>query len=87
MKRSPLLVALAAAVLVVFAGTASAFGTVRDHFLGTTAGSRIAFTSFRNGDFDLYVMNADGTRQRRLTTPRGVSRRRRGRQTGAGSLL
>ena len=62
-------VALAAAVLVVFVGTASAFGTVRDLFLGTTAGSKIAFTSFRNGSFDLYVMNADGSKQRRLTTP------------------
>jgi Tol biopolymer transport system component len=72
-KRSPLLVALAAALLVVFVGTASAFGTVRDRFLGTTAGSKIAFTSFRNGDFDLYVMNADGTRQRRLTPARGFS--------------
>ena len=65
------LVALAAAVLVVVAGTASAFGTVRGLFLGTTAGSRIAFTSFRNGSFDLYVMNADGSKQRRLTTPAG----------------
>ena len=64
-----MLVALAAAVLVVVVGTASAFGTVRDQFLGTTVGSRIAFTSFRNGSFDLYVMNADGSKQRRLTTP------------------
>jgi TolB protein len=71
--RHATLVALAAAVLIVFAGTASAFSTVRDHFLGTTVGSRIAFTSFRNGDFDLYVMNADGTRQRRLTPARGFS--------------
>ncbi len=88
MKRSPSLVALAAAVLVVFVGTASAFGTVRDLFLGTTAGSRIAFTSFRNGSFDLYVMNADGSKQRRLTTPLAtpVARRRRGRPTGGGSL-
>jgi hypothetical protein len=38
--RHAILVALAAAVLVVFVGTASAFGTVRDLFLGTTAGSR-----------------------------------------------
>ena len=64
------LVALAAA-LVVVGSTASAFGTVRDLFLGKTAGSRIAFTSFRNGNFDLYVMNADGSKQRRLTTPAG----------------
>jgi Tol biopolymer transport system component len=31
-------------------------------------GSRIAFTSFRNGKGDIYVMNADGSRQRRVTT-------------------
>ena len=85
--RHAILIALAAVVLLVFAGTASAFGTVRDLFLGTTAGSKIAFTSFRNGNFDLYVMNADGSKQRRLTTPaRGISRRRRGRPTGGGSL-
>jgi Tol biopolymer transport system component len=59
----------AAATALVVVGTASAFGTVRDHFLGTTAGSRIAFTSLRNASFDLYVMNADGSKQRRLTTP------------------
>ncbi len=73
MKRSPLLVALAAAVLV-FVGTAPALGSVRDHLLRTTAGSRIAFTSFRNGSFDLYVMNADGSKQRRLTSPAGSNR-------------
>jgi Tol biopolymer transport system component len=68
--RHAILVALAAAVLVVVVGSASAFGTVRDHFLGTTAGSKIAFTSVRNGTyFDLYVMNADGSKQLRLTTP------------------
>ena len=66
-----MLVALAAAVLIVFVGTASALGTVRDLFLGPTADSKIAFTSFRNGSFDLYVMNADGSKQRRLTTPAG----------------
>jgi dipeptidyl aminopeptidase/acylaminoacyl peptidase len=71
MKRSLLLIALAAAVLVVFVGAASAFGTVRDLVLGTTEGSRIAFTSFRNGSFDLYVMNADGSGQRNLTRHRG----------------
>lgn len=30
-------------------------------------GSRIAFTSNRGGDFDIYVMDADGSDQRRLT--------------------
>jgi len=61
------LVMLAAAALVIV-GTASAFGTVRDLFLGTTEGSRIAFTSSRNGGFGLYVMNADGSQQRRLAS-------------------
>ena len=69
--RHAILIALAAVVLLVFAGTASAFGTVRDLFLGTSAGSKIAFTSFRNGKFDLYVMNADGSKQHRLTIPAG----------------
>jgi TolB protein len=69
MKRSPVLVALSVAALVVVVGTTSALGAVRDLVLGPTAGSRIAFTSFRNGSFDLYVMNADGSKQRRLTTP------------------
>jgi Tol biopolymer transport system component len=70
-KRSPLLVGLAGAVLIVVVGTASAVGSVRDLFPGTTVGSKIAFTSFRNGSFDLYVMNADGSKQRKLTTPAG----------------
>ena len=84
--RHAILVALAAAVLVVFVGTASAFGTVRDLVLGPTVGSKIAFTSFRNGNFDLYLMNADGSKQRRLTTPARSFLPRRGRLTGAGSL-
>jgi Tol biopolymer transport system component len=68
------LVALAPVVLGVVVGTASAYGSVRDLFLGTSAGSRIAYTSFRNGRFDFYVMNADGSKQRRLTTPARSSR-------------
>jgi Tol biopolymer transport system component len=34
-------------------------------------GSRIVFTSVRDGDLDLYTMNADGTDVRRLTTELG----------------
>ncbi len=30
-------------------------------------GSRIAFTSFRDANAEIYVMNADGTAQTRLT--------------------
>ena len=33
-------------------------------------GTRIAFTSRRSGDFDVYVMNADGTGTQRLTSTR-----------------
>ena len=69
MKRSRLLVTVAAAALLIFVGDTSAFGNVRDLVLGATGGSRIAFTSFRNGSFDVYVMNADGSKQHRLTTP------------------
>jgi TolB protein len=61
------LVALAAAVLVVVVGTASAFGTVRDLVVGAPVKSKIAFQSFRDGRFDAYVMNVDGSGQRRLT--------------------
>ena len=91
MKRSRLLVTVAAAALLIFVGTTSAFGNVRDLVLGATGGSRIAFTSFRNGSFDVYVMNADGSKQHRLTTPPGApgraTRRQRGRPMGRGSLL
>jgi Tol biopolymer transport system component len=65
------LVALGAAAIVVIVGTASAFGTVRSFVLGTNEGSRVAFTSYRNGSFDLYVVNADGSNQRRLTPTAG----------------
>ena len=58
---------LAAAVLVLVVGTASAFGTVRDLVLGAPVKSKIAFQSFRDGRFDAYVMNIDGSGQRRLT--------------------
>ena len=30
-------------------------------------GTRIAFTSNRDGNYEIYVMNADGTGQRRVT--------------------
>ena len=34
-------------------------------------GQLIAFTSFRDGDADIYVMNADGTNTRRITSAKG----------------
>jgi TolB protein len=48
-------------------GTASAFGTVRDLFLGTRVNSKIYFSSFRDGQWDAYVMNTNGSGQRRVT--------------------
>jgi Tol biopolymer transport system component len=66
------LVALAAAVLVVVVGTASAFGTVRDLVLGAPVKSKIAFQSFRDGQFEAYVMNTDGSGQQRLTAKPNV---------------
>ena len=66
------LVALAAAALVLVVGTASAFGTVRDLFLGAPVKSKIAFQSFRDGRFDAYVMNTDGSGQQRLTAKPNV---------------
>jgi Tol biopolymer transport system component len=66
-RRRRSIVALAVAVMVVVVGTASAFGTVRDLVLGAPVESKIAFQSFRDGRFDAYVMNVDGSGQRRLT--------------------
>ena len=37
-------------------------------------GSGIAFVSDRDGDWEIYVMNADGTEQRRLTRAPGIDR-------------
>ena len=34
-------------------------------------GRRIAFASGRDGNFEIYVINADGSRQRRLTRNTG----------------
>jgi hypothetical protein len=74
------LVALAAAALVVVVGTASAFGTVRDLFMGSGGsgfaspvwspdGRKIYFLSYRwgrHGHFspEVHAINADGSGQR-----------------------
>ena len=79
--RRQRLVVLAAAALVVVVGAASAFGTVRDLFFGTSRsivrgahswspdGSRIAFVAYdANGRAEVYVIDAWGTRpQQNLT--------------------
>ena len=38
---------------------------------GRRTGSKIAFTSNRDGNYEIYVMNADGTGQTRLTNNAG----------------
>jgi len=36
-------------------------------------GTKIAFESYRDGDFEIYVMNADGSNQTRLTNNGGLN--------------
>ncbi|MGH3078172.1 MAG: TolB family protein [Gaiellaceae bacterium] len=57
---------LAAGALVLVVGTASAFGTVRDLLLGPPVNSQIAFESVREGRSAIYVMDANGSGQRRM---------------------
>jgi TolB protein len=82
------LVALAAAALVVVVGTASAFGTVRDLFMGSGGsgfaspvwspdGRKIYFLSYRwgrHGHFspEVHAINADGSGQLNLTREWGL---------------
>ena len=40
---------------------------------GGGSGDRIAFTSDRNGDYEIFVMNADGTDVRQLTNNYGTN--------------
>ncbi|MBA2626044.1 MAG: PD40 domain-containing protein [Acidimicrobiia bacterium] len=48
-------------------------------------GGRIAFTSMRSGDGDIYVMSANGGAVTRLTTHANRTSSRHGRRTAAGS--
>jgi Tol biopolymer transport system component len=67
------LIALGAAALLLGAGAAPARVSAT-RFVGNDApswspdGKRIAFTSFRHGLGDIYVVNADGSGEQRLTT-------------------
>jgi WD40-like Beta Propeller Repeat len=74
-------VALAAATLIVVAGAASAFATAQGLFFGagestwhstpawSPDGQAVAFVSNRDGNPEIYAMNADGSGQTRLTDP------------------
>jgi Tol biopolymer transport system component len=67
------LIVLGAAALLLGAGAAPAH-LAANRFVGNDAptwspdGTHIAFTSFRNGRSDIYVVNSDGSGERRLTT-------------------
>jgi Tol biopolymer transport system component len=60
-RARPLLVATLAAVVVV-----GLPGTARPAYPGLNG--KIAFASERDGDFEIYLMNADGSDPTRLTT-------------------
>jgi Tol biopolymer transport system component len=50
-------------------------GVVGDHHPNFSPdGRKIAFTSRRDKDYEIYVMNADGSGQRRLTHSRGIDK-------------
>jgi Tol biopolymer transport system component len=67
------LILLGAAALLLGAGAAPA-RVAETRFVGNDAptwspdGKRIAFTTFRHGRSDIYIVNSDGTGERRLTT-------------------
>jgi Tol biopolymer transport system component len=71
--RAPSLIVLGAAALLLGAGAAPA-RVAAPRFVGNDApnwssdGKRIVFTSFRHGRGEIYVVNADGSGERRLTT-------------------
>ena len=48
-------------------------------------GKRIAFTSNRDGNYEIYVMNADGSDLRNLTRHPARTTTRPGRRTASGS--
>ena len=68
------IVPIAVGAVALLVGGASASARVHIEVVGNDApawspdGTRIAFTSFRNGRGDIYVMRPDGSDQKRLTT-------------------
>lgn len=72
--RTAAALALTAAMLAGPALTASALVPSMLHAAETTAvqNGKIAFTSLRNGNFDIYVINADGSDEQRLTDSPGI---------------
>ena len=60
------LIALAAEVLVVVVGTASAFGTVRDLFSGPHVQTTFFSSEGKRGSFSLRILRIDGPRSWRM---------------------
>jgi Tol biopolymer transport system component len=68
-RRFPRVALVAAAAVVLVAGAASAFGTVRELFFGTGVNSKIAFihnTRKNCCPHELWIMNADGSKPLRV---------------------
>ena len=75
-NRSKLQVCLGAVVAVAIGSldshlSASLTGTVCPRQPNGSAGGAIAFSSDRDGNFEIYVMNPDGSNQQRLTRAPG----------------
>ncbi|HET9785656.1 MAG TPA: hypothetical protein VFP47_00895, partial [Pyrinomonadaceae bacterium] len=63
---------LLTAIVLIFQSTASAQATSNNMFpQWSHDGNRIVFTSDRDGDPEIYVMNDDGSKSQRLSQARG----------------
>ena len=58
-------------LLCVIAAMVATVGPARAGFIVTNCLDHILFTSDRDGDFDIYLMNPDGSGQRLLTCADG----------------